>query len=449
MRTHTKQLSQSGASLGQGVVWDGDVWQPTETKDLAGFENRTDSTLAFNNTNRIFTISGAYNVYFQNIKYSITSPLTIEVPNVVGFYYIYLTSSGLNISTSVWEITTNLAAPTATVYWNGTEGELSDERHSYKRDRQLHKYLHYTRGAAWGYGYGGTFGNASFSIATGILWDEDIQLNVTGPLTTCRLWYRNSSNQMQFESTISTPYKAVASVLKYDNAGTLTDVPNNNYVKNWVYATNAVDYPISVVVGQSQGNLANARAAAQPNFPNLTTQEWKLLYSVVYRRTGGTTITFIESTDYRTSVSLPNATATALPAASVTYTPTGNITSIDVQAGLSELDGLMVHLAGTEVITGSKQFDAKLVRTGTDSSGTPGDAIINKPSGISAIASGQTTCTITNSLAATTSQISISWFGDHGAARSWTVRNSGNFVVTLSAAASADTAFGWSVEEIG
>jgi len=217
---------------------------------------------------------------------------------------------------------------------------------------------------------------------------------------------------------------------------------------SWVYATNCMAAPIAVVVGQSQGTLANVRTSAQPTLPNMTTLEWKLLYSVIYRRTGGTTITRIEQTDYRTAISLPNATVTALPAASVTYTPTGNITSIDVQAGLAEVDAIAVHLAGAEIITGSKQFDAKVVHTGTDSSGTSGGATIDKPTGVSAIASGQATCQINNSLATATSRITLTWYGDHGAARSWVVRAAGSFTATLSGAASADTSFGWEVEEL-
>ena len=91
---------------------------------------------------------------------------------------------------------------------------------------------------------------------------------------------------------------------------------------------------------------------------------------------------------------------------------------------------------------------------GTDSTGTPGNATINKPSGISSIATGQTTCTITNSLVPAVAtrrvRINITWNGDHGAARSWAVQTvgGGSFVVTLSGAAGADTVFSWQVSEV-
>lgn len=450
MKTYLKQLAGSQAVRGDGVIWNDTLgtWQAGETKDLAGFENRTDSTLAWNDSLRMFTISGTYSIFLQNIKHTKSVPESIIISNTVGLHYILFDSSGnLASTTTPWDMSTNLAAPIATVYWSGTAGELSDERHSYKRDRQLHKYLHHTRGAALGSGLSVTFTDTSFSAATGYLWDEDIQLSIVGPITSCRLWYRNTSNQMQFESGIATPYKITSSILQYDNAGTLTDVPNNSYTCVWVYATNAVDYSISVVVGQSQGTLTDMRAAPQPTLPNMTTLEWKLLYRTIYRRSGTTPI-YIESTDYRTATSLPSAVVTSLPAASVTVTPSGHITSTDVQTGLIELDTLTLHLSGDETLTGTKRFDAKILRSGTDSSGTPGAATINKPSGISAIASGASTCVITNSLATTTSLIHIDWYGDHGAARSWVVRSSGSFTVTLSSNATADTSFGWTIEEI-
>lgn len=85
-------------------------------------------------------------------------------------------------------------------------------------------------------------------------------------------------------------------------------------------------------------------------------------------------------------------------------------------------------------------------QSGTDSSASPGAATINKPCGISAIASGSSTVVITNSLATTTIAPQLTWLGDHGAARSWVVRAAGSFTVTLSANASANTSFSWCVK---
>lgn len=87
-------------------------------------------------------------------------------------------------------------------------------------------------------------------------------------------------------------------------------------------------------------------------------------------------------------------------------------------------------------------------QSGTDSTGTPGAATINKPTGKSAIASAATSVVITNSLCAAASRVMVTWHGDHGAARWWVTPAAGSFTVTLSAAASANTSFSWEVSNL-
>jgi hypothetical protein len=353
-------LAQASATNGQATVWDSVAaqWDAQNINTLAGFENQTDSTLAWNDGTRTFTISGTYNFWIQNIKFTKSSPINIVIPNTAGQYFVYFDSTGtLQQSSSVWDITSDLIAPVVTVYWSGTLGEVGDERHSAYRNRLLNSYLHNTRGTAYGSGLAGTFTNTTLSVTTGIIYDEDIKLTISGTQTACRLWWRSGSTNI-FANAITAPYSAT-STLSYDNAGTLTQVPNTNYVMNWVYATDDISNPISVVVGQSvSGSLTAIRASAQPTFPSISVREWKLLYSIIYQRNGAS-VSFIESADYRTVSTLPGTTTTSsLPAASITFTPTGNITSTNVQNALSELDTLMVHIAGTETVTGAKTFSS-------------------------------------------------------------------------------------------
>lgn len=90
----------------------------------------------------------------------------------------------------------------------------------------------------------------------------------------------------------------------------------------------------------------------------------------------------------------------------------------------------------------------RVFQSGTDSSGTPGAATINKPSGRSAIASGAASVVITNNLVTANSLVSITWEGDHGQTRDWVTRSAGvSFTVNLNAAAAANTAFSWTVQE--
>lgn len=103
--------------------------------------------------------------------------------------------------------------------------------------------------------------------------------------------------------------------------------------------------------------------------------------------------------------------------------------------------------SGSGVSQGILGADGLLRHAGTDSSGTPGAATINKPTGKSAIANGATTVRITNSLVAAGDQVHITWHGDHGQTRDWVTTGAGFFDVNLNAAASANTAFCWTVSK--
>lgn len=112
-------------------------------------------------------------------------------------------------------------------------------------------------------------------------------------------------------------------------------------------------------------------------------------------------------------------------------------TTLEVVAGVVQLfDGSAYSWKVTQ---------GRIDQSGTDSSGTPGAATINKPSGKSAIAAGATSVVITNSLVAAGDQVHITWHGDHGQIRDWVTTAAGNFTVNLNAAASANTAFCWTV----
>jgi hypothetical protein len=85
---------------------------------------------------------------------------------------------------------------------------------------------------------------------------------------------------------------------------------------------------------------------------------------------------------------------------------------------------------------------------GTDSSATPGNATINRPTGISAIPVGSSSVTITNSIAYANSRINLTWLGDTGAARTWVTRATGSFTVNISAPSTANAAFSWEVASL-
>ncbi len=92
----------------------------------------------------------------------------------------------------------------------------------------------------------------------------------------------------------------------------------------------------------------------------------------------------------------------------------------------------------------------KMAISGTDSTGTPGDAVINKPMGISSIANGATACIVTNSLVSTSSLVFITWLGNLGAQSSppYVTLGAGSFTVTVASDPGTNVPFCWEVKEI-
>jgi hypothetical protein len=85
--------------------------------------------------------------------------------------------------------------------------------------------------------------------------------------------------------------------------------------------------------------------------------------------------------------------------------------------------------------------------TTNTAAGTTGAQTINKPGGTVNIAAGQTTLVVTNSLVSLTSFVQVQVYGtDVTAISARVTRASGSFTITLNAAATAETAVGFKVE---
>jgi hypothetical protein len=92
-------------------------------------------------------------------------------------------------------------------------------------------------------------------------------------------------------------------------------------------------------------------------------------------------------------------------------------------------------------------WQGKLIFEYTDSTGSPGNATIDKPSGKSAVASGASTCVVTNSTCKSTSNVIItplSSLSACGITEYYVTPADGSFTVTVDAA-SADWSFCWLV----
>jgi hypothetical protein len=338
------------ATTGQVAVADtvAGIWRPTTTLVAAGVEDIPGSALSFVDGTQTFTIAptgASYQIWVQNIAFTISTPRSVVVPATLGWNYIYFDSTGtLVTSITPWDKRSGLIAPVATLYYTGTLGDIGDHRGSWQRSRVTNDFIHATIGAAYEDGFAGTFADTTLSVTAGHVWAQDIRFS-HAIQTTTSLWYRNPALDYLFAAGSTKPYAVAGGVLQYDNAGTLTNVPGAGHVTNWVYATNNPLAPIATVVSTQTGTLAQARLFSPPALPT-PVRSWKLCFSVIYKNNGGTP-TFIESSDYRSSMALlPPTIITTLPAQNITTTPAGTNTETDAQATFTGIDTRKAALAG-------------------------------------------------------------------------------------------------------
>lgn len=115
----------------------------------------------------------------------------------------------------------------------------------------------------------------------------------------------------------------------------------------------------------------------------------------------------------------------------------------------ARLLSLRTGLGGTEVEKAAFTAAGRLDQSGTDSSGTPGVATINKPTGKSAIAAGASSVVITNSLVTAASSVIITPHArDTTCKELIAVPAAGSFTVSGTANATAALSFSWRVSNL-
>lgn len=288
------------------------------THEPSGYPNRVDSVISFDNTSRTFTIAptaASFDVYQDGTAFNFATAQTVTVPNTTGLYYIYFASGAYSYQTSFFDLENQV--PTAYVYWHSDTGKaeyFADERHGMVLDWQTHEYLHRTRGASLASGFvlanytvtgtGGADADAQAGLTDGTFYDEDIQIDVTNSLTPAPgTWeqhiapvgefpvaYRDSTGDWRLDAPTSFPIKpgpAGRAAYNLYSSGTWTtpDLGNNKYGISWLVATNNLDYPVFVVLGQTEyTSQVHASSAVWENlslggFPSL---EFRPLYKLIY-----------------------------------------------------------------------------------------------------------------------------------------------------------------------
>lgn len=358
-----------------------------------GFANRSGSsfiTIPFNSSTRTLTLARVadYDIWINGVKTTITTNKTVVIGTGLGQHFVWFTAAG-NLATSQtpWSILDTTVIPVATVHWDGTTGLDGDERHDARRNLIEHRNQHDSWGAQYVSGFTATptFGPAAantFSFAGGVIRDEDIYHTLTGAQTTCQIGYRVAGAATMTFDVAGTAYaKLNAGALQYDNAGTLTNVTNNSYGIQWVYATNRTSTPVVIIVGQGEyTSLVAAQAAVQPSLPGLVVAEWKLLYRVICRKTAVTPFAFTQVDVLYNQSSGPAIAAGAVSttsAGSVTVDASGfngnlAVTDTNLQLVAQKVDDLVLGGGGFDYVTvtsitttATASFNAYHIASGT------------------------------------------------------------------------------------
>ncbi|MDD2731389.1 MAG: hypothetical protein PHW33_04690, partial [Candidatus Portnoybacteria bacterium] len=295
---------------------------PGIAKNPTGFTSHTDNQFLWNDGTRTFSIgpkspATSYTYYISGLKYTKSATSTVTIPNTEGVWYFYFNGSTLTASQT--EPAYNDYPMISNGYWSVAMQKLiglAEERHGISMDPATHDYLHHTIGTRYSSGLtltgttggtGNSNGDAQVALSNGVIFDEDLEHDITNaavpvnlfeqvlsPTSSIPVYFRKGSSADNWEKKNATYYPV------YDNSGTrisynqlvgntwsTTTIPNTDFVAMWIFATNDVREPVIAVLGQREdGTLANAQANntyATLAFGNLPFQEMKILYRLIFQ----------------------------------------------------------------------------------------------------------------------------------------------------------------------
>lgn len=275
-----------------------------------GFPNySTDTTISFDDGTLTFTISptgASFSFWSGGVEYTKSAPDTFEISDVEGLHHIYYDASGI-LQELVGSFDPTLLISTgcfvASVYWNQTDQQresLLNERHGREMDSRTHRYLHRTVGTRFDSGLGLSLGapadssgasdtHAQFAVSDGIIWDEDIRIeiedgspqNLSPSPASIPIYYLSGASAYwrRISATTFPVHPTGTGRPAWNNVDAggvgvwgLTEITNNDYVLSHVFAVDDVENPIVIVMGQARyTTVALARAGADVEMLALTT----------------------------------------------------------------------------------------------------------------------------------------------------------------------------------
>ena len=303
----------------------------TDSLQPNGFINRVDSVISMSGiTFRIAPSGSFYDLYIRGTKVRKSGSESVTFANVTAQNYVYfrLSDYSLQYKTTDFDYSTDL--PIAYVAWNsgvppsGQATFFAEERHGIVMDNATHEWIHRTIGAQYVAGFsldyystsgtGGLSGDATIGIGSGLLYQEDIKIDVTNSSSSLPfhqvisptgqfpiLYHSGTTGQWVKSTATNFPllYNATGALYNLNTGGTWT-TPNastgaTKYIAMWMLGTNEIDNPVMMILGQrvdgNQGNAESNNNWVDLNFSNLPVNEFKPLYRFIYATNTGWTNT--------------------------------------------------------------------------------------------------------------------------------------------------------------
>lgn len=292
------------------------------SQEPQGFVNRTDSIISFDDSSRTFTIQpaisgGSYTIYAEGVRVIKSGVETVVLASGTALNYLHFDTTPpytLHTKTTGFDFDTDI--PIAFIHWNSDINQstfFGEERHGIRMDSVTHKWIHNTFGMQYisglsigGYvllGDGSSNSHAQIDISDGILYQEDIIINITNgvgtgsfiqplsPIANIPTYYHSgTTGQWVRDAATAFPLKYNATRAQYNlysgGSWTTPNVPDKRYFAMWIVATNDINDPILAVMGQREDSSLTAAESnnkwSDINLTNIPTQEIRPLYRLIF-----------------------------------------------------------------------------------------------------------------------------------------------------------------------
>jgi hypothetical protein len=300
--TELHDVDDSDPSTGDYLKFNGTYYTPINFVDdvhgttgstyiePTGFPNWTDSTMAFTDGTRTFSISPAvstFDIYTRGVKYTKNSQEDLIISDVTGQHVIYYDTAGslaesVNPNIATIEELIEKECFCAIIYWNTVTGAsyyFGEERHGIQMDGATHAWGHFDRGTIYVSGLalgdilvdqdGSLDTHAQLSCSTGFIEDEDNFFSVPAKTAPAQIpiFYRSGAGGLWVKSTatnfpvLTTGSGRLAYNLNTGGTWSQAEITNNRYVLTHIIATNEYTPADRWVVVQGQNEYSTISAA--------------------------------------------------------------------------------------------------------------------------------------------------------------------------------------------